>query len=470
MEYKEYMDTLREQIRDKHARELVSQEISGHIEEQAWYYEMEGMSREAARNEAVRQMGDPVETGSELNKIHRPVFPWKMLILAVGLTLASIVMQWVIVSQLDNGVNEMQQWITFSQIHADANQIQQLLGILFANGIGFAIIFLILYSDYTVLVRNIRFFYGGHLLLLTFCGLLGCRVISYETAFVISYDSFFLLPVLFAGLIYQNRNQGVRGILKSVFSIVIPYAVLILLFGIFDGYQVVSGAALAENLLILFLMLVFAAGRGIFGREKKKHVFFVAGTGAAAVLCVIGFLMTGDGLPRYWSDRLLAALPGAGTEHDYLSGSIREAFAGLTLTGTESFVPGTVNHGSYEGIYLLGNMFSYFGIIVGAAVLVALILFLFYAFRVSLRQSNRMGFLIGTACCSGILVRLLAYLGINFGYALWYTTSIPFLGYDLMNIVMNSIYVGLIFSVARNTMTIGERRERKEEKGFYAIY
>ena len=62
-DYKEYMKTLEEQIQNKRARALVSEEINGHIEEQAQGYEEEGMSREDAKREAVRQMGDPVETG-----------------------------------------------------------------------------------------------------------------------------------------------------------------------------------------------------------------------------------------------------------------------------------------------------------------------------------------------------------------------------------------------------------------------
>ena len=61
-DYKEYMKTLEEQIQNKRARALVSEEINGHIEEQAQGYEEEGMSREDAKREAVRQMGDPVET------------------------------------------------------------------------------------------------------------------------------------------------------------------------------------------------------------------------------------------------------------------------------------------------------------------------------------------------------------------------------------------------------------------------
>ena len=70
MEYTEYMETLKEQIQNKRARALVSEEINGHIEEQAQGYEEEGMSREDAKREAVRQMGDPVETGCALNRTH----------------------------------------------------------------------------------------------------------------------------------------------------------------------------------------------------------------------------------------------------------------------------------------------------------------------------------------------------------------------------------------------------------------
>ena len=53
-DYKEYMKTLEEQIQNKRARALVSEEINGHIEEQAQGYEEEGMSREDAKREAVR--------------------------------------------------------------------------------------------------------------------------------------------------------------------------------------------------------------------------------------------------------------------------------------------------------------------------------------------------------------------------------------------------------------------------------
>ena len=95
-EYTEYMETLKEQIQNKRARALVEEEIRGHIEEQEKEYLAEGMEEEEAKTEAVRQMGDPVETGCALNRIHRPAFPWKLFALAVFLTGASMLISLII--------------------------------------------------------------------------------------------------------------------------------------------------------------------------------------------------------------------------------------------------------------------------------------------------------------------------------------------------------------------------------------
>ena len=75
MEEKEYLQTLGEQILNPHARTHVLEEIQEHIDEQIQDYIDTGMSPDAAEKEAVRQMGDPVAAGTELNRIHRPRFP-----------------------------------------------------------------------------------------------------------------------------------------------------------------------------------------------------------------------------------------------------------------------------------------------------------------------------------------------------------------------------------------------------------
>ena len=96
MEYEEYMASLTEQIHDKRAKQLVEKEIANHIEEQAEMYEADGIEYGTAIQEAVRQMGNPVETGTALNQIHKPKMPWVMLGIVTVLMFSGILMQAVV--------------------------------------------------------------------------------------------------------------------------------------------------------------------------------------------------------------------------------------------------------------------------------------------------------------------------------------------------------------------------------------
>lgn len=150
MEYTEYMETLKEQIQNKRARSLVAEEIRGHIEEQAKEYQAEGMSKEDAEREAVRQMGDPVETGCALNRIHRPAFPWKLFVLAVFLTGASMLISLTIDAKINEG----------------GVQAAQVGSLLVVNAVSFAMIFVIMYFDYTWLFLHIRAVYALYMICL----------------------------------------------------------------------------------------------------------------------------------------------------------------------------------------------------------------------------------------------------------------------------------------------------------------
>lgn len=62
-------------------------------------------------------------------------------------------------------------------------------------------------------------------------------------------------------------------------------------------------------------------------------------------------------------------------------------------------------------------------------------------------------------------MRVIVYVAINFGFAFWYTTAVPFFSGNLMDAIVNGIYVGLLFSILRNKMVLGEKQAaRKEEK------
>ena len=86
----EYLKTLLEQIRCKKARPYVKQEFQDHIEDQIEANMHAGMDREQAEREAVRDMGDPVETGISLDSVHRPQIAWKLLGIIILISIAGV--------------------------------------------------------------------------------------------------------------------------------------------------------------------------------------------------------------------------------------------------------------------------------------------------------------------------------------------------------------------------------------------
>ena len=94
MNIEEYITTLTEQIRLKQARQGVAQEIRNHISDQTQAFEQNGMEHEKAVEMAVREMGDPVEAGVALDRIHRPQFDWRLFVITVLFSAAGVLIMY----------------------------------------------------------------------------------------------------------------------------------------------------------------------------------------------------------------------------------------------------------------------------------------------------------------------------------------------------------------------------------------
>ena len=89
--------------------------------------------------------------------------------------------------------------------------------------------------------------------------------------------------------------------------------------------------------------------------------------------------------------------------------------------------------------------------------------YLIHALRQSIQQGNRIGFLMGTACSIGLIVRVMViYIMVNFGYGVIYTVAVPFFSTNVILAAVNGIYVGLLFCVLRNKMILKEPRSEKK--------
>ena len=147
MDKKKYIQTVTEQIRCKRALPLVTKELEGHIEDQKSDYMKAGMNVEEAEEAAVLEMGDPVEVGVEMDRIHRPKMAWKMIGLIAILNLAGIVLMYLIRTSIlaDAGNNPGDvEWIA-SGIGGNINYLKSVMWTI----IGLACMIGICYFDYS---------------------------------------------------------------------------------------------------------------------------------------------------------------------------------------------------------------------------------------------------------------------------------------------------------------------------------
>ena len=103
-----YLEKLLSQIRCKKARPYIAEEIRDHIECQIADNLSEGMTSEEAEKNAVADMGDPVEVGISLDRIHKPKIAWRLLVIVGILSLLGILIQQSILRQ--PGYQELETW------------------------------------------------------------------------------------------------------------------------------------------------------------------------------------------------------------------------------------------------------------------------------------------------------------------------------------------------------------------------
>lgn len=77
MKSTDYMKSMMKTVLSHKEKDGIKQELQDCIDDLTEKYIALGMSPEEAEEEAVRQMGDPVETGVMFNEVYQPRFEWK---------------------------------------------------------------------------------------------------------------------------------------------------------------------------------------------------------------------------------------------------------------------------------------------------------------------------------------------------------------------------------------------------------
>ena len=467
MRREEYLYTLTEQIRCKMARGTIEQEINDHIEDQKEEFLSEGMSQTEAEEAAVakaeaeaqaeeaavREMGDPVEVGLEMDRIHRPTMAWGMIALIIGLSLAgyllrSVMYQTALGIEQSAGKTEELFWTGMSSSWHTSLELPALL-------LGLVLMIGICYMDYTriavyakpsLIAYQVLLLVGLQVTGAKVNGLTGYIRMPFGNIVLNLIDLLWLTIPLFAAVLYSYRGQGYRGILKAILWMIIPSYFLII------RSQSLIGAMILE--VVYCVVLAVAVHKGWFQVCKKAVL-----TGIGAVVVLIPVLLAG-GLwcfgKAYQKERVVAILsigdyaanfPGVNVIREMISGS--SAFHGNPqfkelLTSVDG------------SVHLLASVVAAYGILAGILLVLCLAVLILRFAKISLNQKNQLGMVMGTGCTALFLIQTVVFILENLGGVGNMGIYCPFFGTGRSGMLTSYILLGLLLSICRYQKTAPE--------------
>lgn len=421
------------QMRCRAMRPVVGKELEAHMEDQKEAYLAEGMTPEEAERLAVAQMGDPVEAGMELDRVHRPRMDWKAVTLICFLAAVGILLQFVHAGQ--------------------GGSIQTAQRFMVCTGIGIALMLGVCFADYTVLGKYPRLSWVLATVV-TAAVYMGTEQVNGASR--AGYMVMLMVPC-FAGLVWFYRGQKWTGIGKALGWLLLSWALLLICGGLRDGLMV------RVWLCGCIVMLAFAVGRGWYGIRKSKAVLILWTPAVLACLYIGRLFLQGA---TYQTERLKAMF-GMMTgkeipaEMNYQWLAVREALGQLRAAGTAAVrTTGNILPGGED--YALLWVAENYGII-GALLLLALLVALtvFFCKRTG-RQKNRLGALAGAGCIYVLAVTAAMHVLTNFGAFMPTDCALPFISMNGRQCIALYALMGILLSVYRGSDI------RPEPSGFRA--
>ncbi len=432
-----YLETLLSQIRCKKAHPYIAEEIRDHMESQIEDNLLDGMSTDEAEKCAVADMGDPVETGISLDRIHRPRIAWKLLIMVGCLSLAGILVQWSIFCRV--GEYDLKPYM--------ANAYEQgMVGHITAVMMGFLLMCFIYLLDYTLIARYAKFIGIGILgiVFLYISGIVNGGQIHGIIHFIglgpitisITTLMMFYVPI-YGGILYKYRGGGVPALLKSIAWLVVPVIIMIAI------PNVMVTAIIAISML---LQLSTAILKGWFKVPKKKTLFALWGSLIVLAPTAVLFALNSTHVLKEYQQERLRAFFSFSDAGDFITGRIRSFGQGIRAFGDS----GNDLIGSIPDLnsdYVFSYILNSYGILAGivcVGILAALVMFIF---GISMKQKNELGMVMGLGCGSILLCNMMVNILNSVGAIPPTSSFLPFFSVGNNSTVLCYALLGIVLSI-----------------------
>lgn len=432
-----YLEKLLSQIRCKKARPYIAEEIRSHIESQIEDNISGGMVYEEAEKNAVADMGDPVEVGISLDKIHKPQIAWKLLAVVGILSLLGILIQQSILHQTG-----------YSDLEPFMQEAYQLLmeGFISSVIIGFIIMCVIYFIDYTVIAKyskviGLFIITMGVLLLTGFFGtdINGVRYSIGFGMFRVSATSLMMFYVpIYGAVLYKYRDGGVSALLKAIVWLIVPVLIT---------FRMPSIIVAGIMMISMLIQLTVAIRKGWFKISVKRAIVCLWAVFILLPVVLLAVMYTFHLLEIYQMERIRSFLSASG-DGFYITSMLRTLCKDIALIGNSgNDVIGSLPE--FNRDYIFSYILNSYGMIAGIliiAVLAALVMFIFGA---SIKQKNELGLVMGFGCGMIILLNIMINLLGALGIIPPASSFLPFLSIGRDNIFLCYALVGIIMSIYR---------------------
>lgn len=226
----EYIENLLSQIRCKKARPYIEAEIRGHIEDQITENMSNGMTKDDATVNAVKDMGDPIEVGISMDKIHKPMIAWKMLLIVGIISVFAILVQWRFLLNINNNIVNFGSITHATQVDgvftSDGGAIENIMDYHYSIGefvrdiiVGLIVMSLLYFLDYTFIAKYAR---------IIGCAMMICGLYSVMSGVVVNGAHYYIMNIsisaasfmmffipIYGAILYKYRGGGIGSIVTD---------------------------------------------------------------------------------------------------------------------------------------------------------------------------------------------------------------------------------------------------------------
>lgn len=319
-------------------------------------------------------------------------------------------------------------------------------GVWSAVAIGFLLMCVIYFLDYTVIAKYSRFIGGAILILggLRVAGFGGLDVdgignwIGFGRLRVAVTSLMMFYVPIYGAILYKYRDGGVSALCRAILWLILP---------VFITSRIPSLGVAVIMMVSMLIELTVAVWKGWFQLPVKKTIIGVWLLFTAGPVLVLTAMYALHMLEAYQEARIRSYLSHSG-DANYMMAMLHKFNENILLWGNsgKDVVGGLPE---FNQDYIFSYILNSYGLLAGifvAAILAALVVFLFGA---SVRQKNELGMVMGFGCGMIILLNVFLNFAGIFGWIPLTTTFLPFLSVGRNNILLCYALVGIILSIYR---------------------